>query len=137
MPFSPPARSTGTRRTRKASPASTASCQIRARSIPRRTASRSSPADGGGEYGSLSEIDAASKAHVRCPRPDANLRSAKIPSATLDEQAPTPRRPRIRRLLRSLLSPSKFALVGIVGIVVNQVALYALTDGLGINDLHS
>jgi dolichol-phosphate mannosyltransferase len=35
------------------------------------------------------------------------------------------------------LSPSKFALVGIVGIVVNQVALYALTDGLGIHYLVS
>ena len=36
------------------------------------------------------------------------------------------RRPRVRRLLGSLLSPSKFAIVGILGIVVNQVALYVL-----------
>jgi dolichol-phosphate mannosyltransferase len=49
-----------------------------------------------------------------------------------DEQTASRPRPRIRRLLKALLSPSKFALVGIIGIVVNQVALYALTDGLGI-----
>ena len=36
-----------------------------------------------------------------------------------------------------MLSPSKFALVGIVGIVVNQVVLYLLTDGLGIHYLVS
>jgi len=49
-----------------------------------------------------------------------------------DEQTASRPRPRIRRLLKALLSPSKFALVGIIGIVVNQVALYALTDGAGI-----
>jgi len=49
-----------------------------------------------------------------------------------DEQTASHPKPRIRRLLKALLSPSKFALVGIIGIVVNQVALYALTDGLGI-----
>jgi len=54
-----------------------------------------------------------------------------------DEQTATRPRPRIRRLLTALLSPSKFALVGIIGIVVNQVALYALTDGLGIYYLFS
>ena len=42
------------------------------------------------------------------------------------------RRPRVRRLLRSLLSPSKFARVGILGIGVNQVTLYLLVDGLGV-----
>jgi dolichol-phosphate mannosyltransferase len=60
-----------------------------------------------------------------------------IPSDTSDEPTAAQRRPRIRRLLRALLSPSKFALVGITGIVVNQVALYALTDGLGIYYLFS
>ena len=38
------------------------------------------------------------------------------------------RQPHVRRLLRSLLSPSKFALVGIFGIFVNQVALFALVE---------
>jgi dolichol-phosphate mannosyltransferase len=42
------------------------------------------------------------------------------------------RRPRVRKVLRALASPSKFALVGILGIVVNQVALYVFTDVLGI-----
>lgn len=42
------------------------------------------------------------------------------------------RRPRVRRILRALASPSKFAIVGLLGIVVNQVALYVLTDVLGI-----
>ncbi len=42
------------------------------------------------------------------------------------------RRPRVRRVLRALASPSKFAVVGISGIFVNQAALYAFTDGLGI-----
>jgi len=60
-----------------------------------------------------------------------------IPSDTPDEPTAAQRRPRIRRLLGALLSPSKFALVGIIGIVVNQVALYALTDGLGIYYLFS
>lgn len=50
-----------------------------------------------------------------------------------DVQGPTRwhRRPRVRRLLRSLLSPSKFALVGISGIVVNEVALHAFVTALG------
>ena len=38
------------------------------------------------------------------------------------------RQPHVRRLLRSLLSPSKFALVGIFGIFVNQLALFALVE---------
>lgn len=56
-----------------------------------------------------------------------------------EAQGPTRwhRRPRVRRLLRSLLSPSKFALVGIAGIFVNQIALYLLTDGLKIHYLVS
>jgi len=41
------------------------------------------------------------------------------------------RRPRVRRLFRSLLSPSKFALVGISGIVVNEVALHAFVTIMG------
>jgi dolichol-phosphate mannosyltransferase len=47
------------------------------------------------------------------------------------------RRPRVRRLLRALLSPSRFALVGILGIVVNQTVLYGLTDGLHVHYLVS
>ena len=39
--------------------------------------------------------------------------------------------------MRSLLSPSKFAVVGILGIVVNQAALFGLTEGLGIHYLVS
>ncbi|HEU4673574.1 MAG TPA: GtrA family protein, partial [Candidatus Limnocylindrales bacterium] len=42
------------------------------------------------------------------------------------------RRARARRLLQSLLSPSKFALVGISGIFVNQAALFAFTEYFGI-----
>jgi dolichol-phosphate mannosyltransferase len=42
------------------------------------------------------------------------------------------RRPRVSRLLAALLSPSKFAVVGLVGIAVNQIALFGLTEGLGI-----
>ena len=42
------------------------------------------------------------------------------------------RRPRVRRIFRALASPSKFGLVGIVGIVVNQAALYVFTDVFGI-----
>jgi dolichol-phosphate mannosyltransferase len=38
----------------------------------------------------------------------------------------------MRRILRALASPSKFALVGLLGIVVNQVALFLLTDVFGI-----
>jgi len=64
-------------------------------------------------------------------------RSSEIPIDMPDEQTAARPRPRIRRLLQALLSPSKFALVGIIGIVVNQVALYALTDGLGIYYLFS
>ena len=41
------------------------------------------------------------------------------------------RRPRVRRLFRSLLSPSKFALVGISGIFVNEVALHAFVLAMG------
>ncbi len=41
------------------------------------------------------------------------------------------RRPRVRRLFRSLLSPSKFALVGISGIVVNEVALHTFVTLMG------
>src|SRR5919199_2395632 len=60
-----------------------------------------------------------------------------ISIATPDEQPTAQRRPRIRRLLNSLLSPSKFAVVGIIGIFVNQLALFGLTDGLGIHYLVS
>jgi dolichol-phosphate mannosyltransferase len=42
------------------------------------------------------------------------------------------RRTHVRRLFRSLFSPSKFAIVGIIGIVVNLAALYALVDLLAI-----
>ncbi len=45
------------------------------------------------------------------------------------------RRPRVRRLFRSLLSPSKFALVGISGIVVNEVALHAFVLAMGEDQL--
>jgi len=69
--------------------------------------------------------------------PDRYSRSSEIPIDMPDQQAPTRPKPRIRLLLKALLSPSKFALVGIIGIVVNQVALYALTDGLGIYYLFS
>ncbi|HET8786884.1 MAG TPA: GtrA family protein [Candidatus Limnocylindrales bacterium] len=56
--------------------------------------------------------------------------------------SPTPgirrhRRTRVNRLLGALLSPSKFAVVGVIGIVVNQVALYVLTDVVGIYYLMS
>ena len=47
------------------------------------------------------------------------------------------RQTHVRRLLGSLLHPSKFALVGILGIVVNQVALFVLTDYLGVHYLVS
>lgn len=39
--------------------------------------------------------------------------------------------------MRSLLSPSKFAVVGIIGIAINQAALFGLTEGLGIHYLLS
>ena len=60
-----------------------------------------------------------------------------IPVETPGIQPLAQRRPRIRRLLKSLLSPSKFAVVGIIGIGVNQLGLFALTDGLGIHYLIS
>ena len=47
------------------------------------------------------------------------------------------RRPRVRRIFRALASPSKFGLVGIIGIAVNQAALYVFTDVLGIYYLWS
>ena len=47
------------------------------------------------------------------------------------------RQTHVRRLLGSLLHPSKFALVGILGIVVNQVALFVLIDYLGVHYLVS
>ena len=43
------------------------------------------------------------------------------------------RRPSARRLLASLLRPSRFALVGVVGIGVNAVALATFTEALGIH----
>jgi dolichol-phosphate mannosyltransferase len=43
------------------------------------------------------------------------------------------RRPSVRRLLRSLLRPSRFAAVGIVGIGVNAVALVFFTEVLGVH----
>jgi dolichol-phosphate mannosyltransferase len=45
------------------------------------------------------------------------------------------RQPHVRRLLRALLSPSKFALVGIFGIFVNQAALFALVEMFGVHYL--
>jgi len=58
---------------------------------------------------------------------------------TETDEAPEPspqarehREPRVQRLLQALSKPSKFAIVGILGIVVNQIALYALTEGVGI-----
>ena len=50
---------------------------------------------------------------------------------------PAYRRPRVRRILRALASPSKFAVVGLLGIVVNQVALFAFTEAIGIHYLAS
>jgi putative flippase GtrA len=47
------------------------------------------------------------------------------------------RRPRVRRLVGVLLSPSKFAVVGILGIVVNQAALYVFTEYFAIYYLWS
>jgi putative flippase GtrA len=54
-----------------------------------------------------------------------------------DIQDPTRwhRRPRVRRLLRSLLSPSKFALVGLSGILVNEAALHAFVLAMGEDQL--
>ena len=45
------------------------------------------------------------------------------------------RRPRVNRILRALGSPSKFAVVGVFGIFVNQVALYVFVEGFGIHYL--
>ncbi len=47
------------------------------------------------------------------------------------------RRTQVTSLLGALLSPSKFAVVGIVGIFVNQIALYVFTEGLGIFYIYS
>lgn len=43
------------------------------------------------------------------------------------------RRPSARALLRSLLRPSRFAAVGIVGIGVNAIALLVFTEGFGLH----
>ncbi|HET7520374.1 MAG TPA: GtrA family protein [Candidatus Limnocylindria bacterium] len=43
------------------------------------------------------------------------------------------RRPGVQDLLRSLLRPSRFAIVGVVGIAVNAVALLFFTEALGIH----
>jgi dolichol-phosphate mannosyltransferase len=56
--------------------------------------------------------------------------------ADVEDRDRSPRRHRqthVRRLLGALAKPSKFALVGIVGIAVNQAALFALTEGAGIH----
>ncbi len=45
------------------------------------------------------------------------------------------RRPRVRRLLRALVSPSRFAVVGVIGIFVNQIALVFFVEALGIHYL--
>ena len=47
------------------------------------------------------------------------------------------RQPHVRRLLGTLLHPSKFALVGILGIFVNQAALFALVEWFGVHYLVS
>ena len=47
------------------------------------------------------------------------------------------RQTHVRRLLGSLLHPSKFGLVGILGIFVNQVALYVLVEWFGVHYLVS
>jgi dolichol-phosphate mannosyltransferase len=52
-----------------------------------------------------------------------------------DDTTPSPPwrgRSRPLRLFQSILSPSKFALVGLLGIVVNQLALFGFTESLGI-----
>src|SRR5512134_3275922 len=43
------------------------------------------------------------------------------------------RRPSTRALLRSLLRPSRFAVVGVIGIGVNAVALVFFTEVLGLH----
>lgn len=50
------------------------------------------------------------------------------PDSNTQEPTRWHRRPRVRRLLRSLLSPSKFATVGILGILVNSAALFVLYE---------
>ena len=50
------------------------------------------------------------------------------PDSNAQEPTRWHRRPRVRRLLRSLLSPSKFATVGILGILVNSAALFVLYE---------
>lgn len=61
------------------------------------------------------------------------------PQAPGEDAAPPHhhRRAIARRAMRSLASPSKFGLVGILGIVVNQVALVFLTEVVGIYYLMS
>jgi dolichol-phosphate mannosyltransferase len=54
------------------------------------------------------------------------------PDSDIQEPTRWHRRPRVSRLLRSLLSPSKFAMVGILGILVNSTALYVLYERVGI-----
>jgi dolichol-phosphate mannosyltransferase len=80
------------------------------------------------------QFDACDRLHLGWLADRAHPRTWTIPD---DHSTPTGtrrhRRPRIRRLLRSLLSPSKFAIVGIIGIFVNQAALFGLTEGLAIH----
>jgi dolichol-phosphate mannosyltransferase len=64
-------------------------------------------------------------------------RSPTIPVDARHDRSPDARLPRARRLWRSLLSPSKFAVVGILGIGVNQAALFGLTEAVGIHYLLS
>jgi dolichol-phosphate mannosyltransferase len=54
------------------------------------------------------------------------------PDSDIQEPTRWHRRPRVSRLLRSLLSPSKFAMVGILGILINSAALYVLYERVGI-----
>jgi len=58
------------------------------------------------------------------------------PTAAHDTQR-SHRRTRVRQLLRALASPSRFGVVGVLGIVVNQAALFLFTDVAGINYLVS
>lgn len=57
------------------------------------------------------------------------------PDSNTQEPTRWHRRPRVSRLLRSLLSPSKFAMVGILGIFVNSAALYAFVRLMGEDQL--
>jgi len=55
---------------------------------------------------------------------------------TADTPGPPPRQRRVpaaRALLRSLLRPSRFAIVGVIGIAVNAAALVVFTEWLGIH----